>query len=140
MPVRNASARWEGKLAEGHGTVRVGTGAEMPYSFSSRFESGSGTNPEELLGAAHAGCFTMALVAALSRGGYTPSRVSTTADVHLEKVADAWQIVRIVLKTEGSVPGVDAAKFQELAEGAKKNCPLSKALAATPIEMTARLV
>ena len=131
MPSRKAEAEWLGNLAEGSGRLKVGSGAfDGPYSFKSRFEEGeSATNPEELIGAAHAGCFTMALTAALSRAQIKPTRIHTTATVKLEKVGEAFSITGIALETEAEVPGIDDAKFQEYAQGAKQNCPVSKALA-----------
>jgi lipoyl-dependent peroxiredoxin len=120
----------------------VGSGAfEGPYSFKSRFEEGeAATNPEELLGAAHAGCFTMAITAALSRAGIKAKRIHTEARVKLEKVGEAFTITQIELETEAEIPDIDDAAFQQYAQGAKENCPLSKALASTPISMTAKLV
>lgn len=142
MPTRKAEAEWEGNLAEGSGRLKVGSGAfEGPYSFKSRFEEGeAATNPEELLGAAHAGCFTMALTAQLSRAGIKPKRIHTEARVKLEKVGEAFTITQIELKTEAEIPDVDDAAFQKYALDAKQNCPLSKALAATQISMTAKLL
>ena len=141
MPVRSAKAQWDGTLKEGKGTMSLGSGAfQGQYSFNSRFESGTGTNPEELIGAAHAGCFSMALTAALGRGGFTPKRVSTSAAVHLEQVEGGFGITAIDLTTEADVPGIDNAKFQEIADGAKKGCPVSKALAGTKINLNAKLV
>jgi len=142
MPTRKAEAEWRGNLAEGNGTLKVGSGAfEGSYSFKSRFEDGqSATNPEELLGAAHAGCFTMALAAQLSRERFTPTRIHTEAKVRLEKVGEAFSITRIDLETEAQVPGIDDATFQKHASDAKQNCPLSKALAATEIHLTAKLI
>ena len=142
MPTRKAEAEWEGNLAEGSGRLKVGSGAfEGPYSFKSRFEEGqAATNPEELLGAAHAGCFTMALTAGLSRAGIKPKRIHTEARVKLEKVGEAFTITQIDLETEAEVPGVDDATFQKHALDAKQNCPLSKALASTQINMTAILL
>ena len=140
MPQRTASARWEGSLQDGKGTMRLESGAyEGQYSFASRFEEGTGTNPEELLGAAHAGCFSMALSGALSKAGHVPDEVSTTATVHLEKIGDAFTITRIDLACDARVPGVEESTFQELAEGAKKSCPVSRALAATEITLETRL-
>jgi osmotically inducible protein OsmC len=141
MPVRKANAVWEGGLKDGQGTVKLGSGAfEGRYSFGSRFEEAGGTNPEELIGAAHAGCFSMALSAGLGRAGFTPTRVATTAKVHLEKVGEGFKITRIELDNESSVPGIDEAAFQEAAEAAKANCPVSKALAGVPeITLEARL-
>ena len=142
MPTRKAEAEWEGNLAEGRGKLKVGSGAfEGPYSYKARFEEGeSATNPEELLGAAHAGCFTMAITAALSRERITPKRIHTEARVKLEKIGDAFSITHIELETEAEIPGIDDAQFQQYAQGAKENCPLSKALASTPISLTAKLV
>jgi lipoyl-dependent peroxiredoxin len=140
MPQRTASARWQGSLQDGQGTMRLGSGAyEGQYSFASRFEDGTGTNPEELLGAAHAGCFSMALSSALSKAGHVPDEVSTTATVHLEKVGDGFTITRIDLACDARVPGVDESTFLELAEGAKKSCPVSRALAATEITLETHL-
>jgi len=141
MPTRKAEAEWEGNLAEGRGRLKVGSGAfEGPYSFKSRFEEEQATNPEELLGAAHAGCFTMALTAALARAQIKATRIHTEARVKLEKVGEAFSITQIELETEAEIPGIDDAAFQKYAQGAKENCPLSKALASTPISMTAKLL
>ena len=142
MPTRKAEAEWNGNLAEGAGRLKVGSGAfEGPYSFKSRFEEGEpATNPEELLGAAHAGCFTMALTAQLSRARITPKRIHTEARVKLEKIGEAFSITQIELETEAEVPDIDDATFQQYAQGAKESCPLSKALASTPISLTAKLV
>jgi lipoyl-dependent peroxiredoxin len=141
MSIRSASAVWEGSLKEGKGKVRLGSGAfEGQYSFASRFEEGKGTNPEELIGAAHAGCFSMALSAGLGRSGFTPKRIQTTAKVHLEKVGEAFRITRIELATEAEIPKIDAKVFQEQAEAAKKGCPVSAALAGVDISLNARLI
>ena len=142
MPTRKAEAEWKGNLAEGEGSLKVGSGAFAgPYSFKSRFEEGqSATNPEELIGAAHAGCFTMALTAALSRNQITATRIHTEAQVKLEKVNDAFSITEINLNTEAEIPGIDDAKFQEYANNAKQGCPVSKALAGTTINLTAKLL
>src|SRR6266576_283130 len=141
MAKRTANAVWEGTLREGNGRVKLGSGAfEGQYSFASRFEEGTGTNPEELIGAAHAGCFSMALAAGLTRGGFTPTRISTTASVSLEKVGEAFKITTIELTTEAEIPNIEAAAFLEQAETAKKNCPVSQALAGTNIKLNARLV
>ena len=130
MAVRGASAEWNGSLKEGAGKMRLGSGAfEGPYSFVSRFETGAGTNPEELIGAAHAGCFSMALAAALGRAGHNPTSIKTDAKVHLGSSEAGPTITRIDLEVEGVVPGIDAAQFQEFAEGAKKGCVVSRALA-----------
>ena len=141
MPKRKAEAVWSGDLKSGKGTMAMGSGAwSGSYSFGSRFEEAGGTNPEELIGAAHAGCFSMALSAALGRAGHTPERVATRATVHLTKVDDGFAITRIDLDTEATVPGLDDATFQQHAEGAKKGCPVSKALAGVDIHLDARLV
>ncbi len=140
MPTRNASAKWEGDLRSGKGSMKLGSGAyEGQYSFSSRFENGTGTNPEELIAAAHAGCFTMAFSNGLSQAGHVPTKVETTAKVHLEKTDAGFGIPRIDLVTTAIVPGIDAAKFQELAQTAKQNCPVSKLLAAAEITLDAKL-
>jgi lipoyl-dependent peroxiredoxin len=142
MPTHNAEAEWKGNLAQGSGNLKLGSGAfSGPYSFKSRFEEGqSATNPEELIGAAHAGCFTMALVAQLSRQGITPTRVHTDAKVKLEKVGEAFAITRIDLETEAEIPGINDAAFQKVANDAKQNCPVSKALAGTQIHLNAKLL
>ncbi len=133
MPVRTAEARWQRSLQDGSGTVRLGSGAfEGSYSFKSRMENGTGTNPEELIGAAHAGCFSMALANALSQAGHKPQEIRTSASVHFDKTDLGWGISRIDLATEGSVPGLDEATFKRTAEEAKQTCPVSRALAATP--------
>ena len=142
MPKRTANARWDGSLQEGQGTMRMASGAyEGPYSFQSRFEEGDGTNPEELIASAHAGCFSMALSGELGRAGYEAESVETTATVHLDKVPEGCGITRIELDTRARVPGVDTEEFQRIAEGAKKGCPVSRALAAVEsIELKAELV
>ncbi len=141
MPARNAEAEWKGNLIEGQSTMKLGSGAfEGNYSFKSRMENGPGTNPEELIGAAHAGCFSMALSAGLAKGGFSPKRVHTKAAVHFDKVGDGFSITHIDLETEAEIPGIDNAKFQEFAEGAKKGCPVSKALTGTTINLKAELV
>lgn len=140
MPVRNAEAVWEGNLREGRGTMKLGSGAyEGRYSFSSRFEEGTGTNPEELIGAAHAGCFSMALSSGLTKAGHPPKSVHTTARVHLDKVGDGFKITRIDLQTEAQVPGIDERQFQEAAAAAKSGCPVSQALTGVEITLDARL-
>ncbi|AMY07312.1 Peroxiredoxin OsmC [Luteitalea pratensis] len=139
--IRTSKAQWNGSLKDGKGTVSLGSGAyDGQYSFSSRFESGTGTNPEELVAAAHAGCFSMALSAGLGKAGITPTRISTSAKVNFEKVGDGFSITRIDLVTEGDVPGIDEATFIEHAENAKKGCPISRALGAVEITLTAKLV
>ena len=141
MPVRTASAVWEGDLKAGKGTMKMLSGAyEGPYSFASRFEEGKGTNPEELVAAAHAGCFSMAFSNDLAKAGFVPRRVSTTARVHLEKVGGGSKITTIELITEGDVPGIDENKFLEIAEGARKNCPISQLVAGAVIKLQAKLV
>ncbi|HUO77281.1 MAG TPA: OsmC family protein [Thermodesulfovibrionales bacterium] len=141
MPVRNAEAVWEGNLLKGKGKMKLGSGAfEGAYSFSSRFENGLGTNPEELIGAAHAGCFSMALSLMLEQAGYTPERVHTTAKVHVDKVGDGFKITVIELETQGKIPGINEKTFLEKAEAAKKGCPVSQALSGTEIRLKATLV
>lgn len=139
MPIRKSTAEWVGNLKEGKGSMRLASGRyEGPYTYSSRFEEASGTNPEELIGAAHAGCFSMAFAGLLAKNGHTPDRISTSAAVRL---APGPQIDRIELETEAVVPGLDDEEFQRLAAEAKANCPVSKALAAVPeITLVARLV
>jgi lipoyl-dependent peroxiredoxin len=141
MPERTASAVWNGSLTEGSGTMRMGSGAyEGPYSFRSRFEEGDGTNPEELIAAAHAGCFSMALSAELGKRGHDVESVETDATVHLDKVDEGFAIKRIELRSRVRAPGVDESAFQEAAEAAKKGCPVSQALAAVEsIELDAQL-
>lgn len=142
MPVRQADAVWEGNLALGAGRLSVGSGAfEGPYSFKSRFEEGeSATNPEELLGAAHAGCFTMALTAQLSRVKLVPTRIHTKARVKIEQVGAVFSITQIELETEAEIPGLDDATFQKYALEAKETCPVSKALTGTEIHLSAKLL
>ena len=141
MPVRKAEAEWKGNLREGAGTVKLESGSFTgPYDFHSRFEGGTVTNPEELLGAAHAACFTMAITAALSKEKITATNIHTTASVHLVQAAGAVDITKIELVTRAQVPGIDAAKFQAVAQDAKANCPLSKALKAVEITLDAALL
>ncbi len=138
MSVRTASAIWNGTLKEGEGTMKLGSGAfEGAFTFSSRFEEGPGTNPEELVGAAQAGCFSMFLSALLTEAGYKPTQIRTGAKVHLEA---GPRITLIELETEAQVPNVDDAVFQENVEKAKKNCPISLALTGPELRVTARLV
>lgn len=138
---RKAEARWEGTLREGKGSIRLGSGAfEGPYSFGTRFADAVGTNPEELLGAAHAGCFTMALSLMLTTAGHPPTSLETTATVHLDKVGEGFAITGIDLLTRGKVPGQSEADFQRMAEDAKANCIISKALAGVPMRLQATLV
>ena len=141
MPIRTASARWEGNLTEGSGTVKTGKGGyQGNYSFKSRFEEGEGTNPEELVAAAHSGCFSMAFSKGLADAGFTPTSVETTAKVHLDKTDGGFGVTRIELDTVGDVPGIDADTFQKIAEGAKENCPISRLLSpGAQISLSARL-
>mgnify|MGYP003574859103 FL=1 len=140
MAVRAASAEWKGNLPKGSGTLETESGAvKGTYSFPSRFEEGAGTNPEELIAAAHAGCFSMAFAHGLAQAGFEAESIKTTAKVHLEKGAEGFGIARIELECVGRVPGLDDATFQEQAAGAKVGCPVSRALSATPIELTAVL-
>ena len=139
MPVRHADATWEGDLRDGEGSMALGSGAfEGAYSFASRFEDGTGTNPEELIGAAHAGCFSMALANELAEAGYDPQQVDTEAAVNLN--AESLEIDHVELTTEARVPDIDAETFHEFANGAKENCPVSKALAGVEITLSATLV
>jgi osmotically inducible protein OsmC len=133
MPTRIANAVWQGDFKRGGGTVALGSGAfEGPYNFSGRFENGSGTNPEELVGAAHASCYAMALAVGLTNAGTPPESLATEAHVTIDRVGEGFQITKIALTVRGKVPGVDDAGFQAAAQGAKENCPLSIALAAVP--------
>jgi lipoyl-dependent peroxiredoxin len=141
MPVRKAEAEWKGTLKEGSGRIKAESGAiDGNYSFGTRFESAKGTNPEELIAAAHAGCFSMALAAGLTRAGFAPNRVHTTASVRLDKVGEGFEITKIELECEAEVPKIDQAAFQAQASAAKEGCPVSKALKATSITLRARLV
>ena len=141
MPTRNASATWNGDLKGGNGSFKGSSGAiQGSYSFGTRFEGAPGTNPEELIGAAHASCFSMALAAGLGKNGLKPERVTTTAAVSIDKVGEGFKITKIKLTTEAKVPGIDAAKFQEIANATKAGCPVSQALSAVPIELEAKLV
>ena len=141
MATRKANAVWKGGIEDGKGTVSLGSGAfEGNYSFKSRFEDGTGTNPEELIGAAHAGCYSMALAVALKKGGYSPESVSTEAHVHLIKEGEGFTINKIDLMTEAKVPELSEEDFQEHARSAKENCPVSKALAGVDISLDAKLL
>jgi osmotically inducible protein OsmC len=141
MPTRQATAVWKGNLQEGSGSLTSGSGAlNSTYTRPSRFEEGAGTNPEELLGAAHAGCFSMQMAATLSRQGFTVNSVETTAHVHLERNESGFSISRIDLVTRGSVEGIDEAKFKEVAEQTKTQCIISRALSAVPMTVDAALV
>jgi osmotically inducible protein OsmC len=142
---RTSTAVWHGNGPKGAGTITTLSGAlkEQPYSVNSRFvaEDGrAGTNPEELVAAAHSGCFTMALAFALTGANLEPTVLKTVATVTMDKLEPGWTITGIHLEVEGTVPGIDNAKFVELAETAKKGCPISRALAATPISMSAKLI
>jgi lipoyl-dependent peroxiredoxin len=129
---KKASAIWNGGIKDGAGTITTGSGVlrEANYGFKARFETGPGTNPEELIGAAHAGCFSMALSKIIGDAGLTPERIETSAEVSLEKVGEGFEITAIHLSTTGRVPGTDEARFRELAEKAKAGCPVSKVLKA----------
>ena len=141
MPVRRARAEWKGGLQGGEGTVALDSGAfSGAYSYTSRFEEGTGTNPEELVAGAHSACFSMALAAALEGAGHAPDSVETTANVHFLKQNGGFAITRIDLSTEARVPGIEEDEFQRLAAEAKAGCPISKALAAVEITLDAQLV
>lgn len=142
MPVRTANAEWQGNLRDGQGKMSLGSGAfEGNFSFRSRMGDGAtGTNPEELIGAAHAGCYSMAFSAALSAAGFTPTRVHTTARVHFGPVEGGFAIGPIDLEMEAVIPGIDETTFNRIAQDAKANCPVSKALASVPINLKATLV
>lgn len=138
--IRHAEAQWNGSLKEGKGRLKTETGAlDSAYSFKSRFEGGGETNPEELLAASHAGCFSMALSAKLTEAGHAPKSIRTKAAVHLNQVGGSWAVNKIELETVGEVPGIDAAAFQKLAADAKTNCPISKALGSVDIQLKATL-
>jgi lipoyl-dependent peroxiredoxin len=141
MVVRTSAAEWHGGVPDGGGTVSLGSGAfEGRYSFGSRFEEEPGTNPEELLGAAHASCFSMALSLLLTKAGFTPARIKTLAKVGIERSGGGFAITHIGLVTEAEVPGIDADAFSVHAEAARSGCPVSKALAAVDISLEARLL
>jgi osmotically inducible protein OsmC len=140
MPTRSADATWEGNLPDGEGIMRMESGSyEGAYSYRSRFEEGDGTNPEELIAAAHAGCFSMALSNLLAEAGHEPESVDTTADVTLRMLEDGPAITKVHLTTTAHVPGLDDDAFQEHAAAAKDGCPVSKALAGTEITLDATL-
>lgn len=130
---RTASATWTGDLKQGKGTVSSQSTVlkDTPYSFSTRFENGIGTNPEELIAAAHAGCFTMAFSSFLGRAGFTPEKLNTTATLTMEQVGEGWAITSILLEVVGKVPGIEQPMFEDIAANAKENCPVSKVLNAT---------
>lgn len=139
--VRSATAKWEGNLPQGKGIMSTASGSfSGGYSFPSRFESGAGANPEELIAAAHAGCFSMALSHMLAEAGHTAQSVETTASVKLEKTEAGFAITSIALSTVGNVPGIDEAMFKKLANDAKLGCPVSKALASVPVTLDAKLM
>ena len=141
MPTRTAEAVWGGSLTEGKGQMTLGSKAfQGNYDWRARSGEGAGTNPEELLGAAHAGCFSMALSHQLAQAGHPPPRVHPTERVNFEKQGEGFAITRIDLQCEAQVPGIDQATFQRLAQAAKQGCPVSKALASTPINLDARLL
>jgi osmotically inducible protein OsmC len=140
MAIRTSDAQWNGDLKSGNGTIKLGSGAwQGQYSFSSRFEDGNGTNPEELVAAAHAGCYSMALANELSSAGFTADSVATKANVHLEKTAEGFGIPKIDLITVATVPGIDDATFQKIAEATKAACPISQLLKAAEITLDAKL-
>jgi osmotically inducible protein OsmC len=140
MPTRTASAEWKGGLKEGQGTLKLGSGAyEGPYSFRSRFQEGPGTNPEELIGAAHAACYAMALSAGLEKAGHPAERVSATSRIEFDTAGDAPTIRSSTLDVEAEVPGIDEKGFLEQAEAAQKGCPVSRALGGVEIRLNARL-
>lgn len=136
---RKASAKWEGTLKEGKGTMSFGTYTDLNYSFSRFKEDGEGTNPEELIGAAHAGCFSMAFNVSLERAGYKAKSVETDAEVMFDKLDEGWRITKIKLICNATVPDISEDEFMELANGAKEGCPISNALSAIDIELDANL-
>jgi osmotically inducible protein OsmC len=140
MPQRHAQAHWQGDLPQGQGTMKLGSGAyEGSFSFKTRMGDEPGTNPEELIGAALAGCFSMALANGLSQAGATSTAVDTRADVHFEQGAGGWAISRIVLTTEVTAPGLSDAQVQAIAEETRRQCPVAKALTGTDIQLAATL-
>ena len=140
MSVRNAEAIWEGDLRDGRGKLKLGSGAfEGPFTYQSRFEEEAGTNPEELIGAALAGCFSMFLSAVLGKAGFAPRTIRTSAKVHLETVGGGPAVTKIELDTRADIPGIDETTFLEKAQAAKTGCPVSRSLAGTEIVLTARL-
>jgi osmotically inducible protein OsmC len=140
MPVRGAEAEWRGALSDGNGRMAFGSGAfEGQYSYGSRFEEGKGTNPEELIAAAHAGCFSMQLSGLLEKAGHTADEISSTARVHLDKQGEGFAITSIDLQTQASVPGIDDDEFQRQAGAAKRICPVSQALGGVEINLKAQL-
>ena len=140
MPIRFSEAMWEGTLKDGKGRMRIGeSGFEIDYSFSSRFSDSMGANPEELIGAAHAGCFSMALSLLIGESGFTTSVIRTGAAVHLDKTERGFAIRKIHLRVSARIPGMGESDFLKLAEEAKANCPVSKALAGVDIRLDAAL-
>jgi osmotically inducible protein OsmC len=139
MSISKATARWEKGLKDGRGVMKPANAAEIPFTLATRFQGERGSNPEEVIGSALAGCFSMALTGALGRAGLSPERVDTSADVHLDKDGDAFKISKIELTTSVNVAGIDAAKFEALAQETKKTCPVSKALTGTTITLKASL-
>jgi osmotically inducible protein OsmC len=140
MPTRQAEATWDGDLKGGKGNIKLASGAwSGGYSFGTRFENAPGTNPEELIAAAHSACFSMALAAGLGKNGFQPKSVHTTAKVTVEKVGEGFKITKIALDTNAQVPNIDEKKFLEIANATKTGCPVSGALSAVPIELTAKL-
>lgn len=141
MPTRKAYGEWKGDLRKGKGTIGTESGVlrGTPYNFSSRFESGGETNPEELLGAAHAACYSMALAAAVSERGFAVNSIRTEDSVYIDKQGDGFAISRIDILAEADVEGIDEVEFQRLAEDTKRNCPVSKALSNTPMTLDAKL-
>jgi osmotically inducible protein OsmC len=139
MSISKASARWEGTLKDGRGTMKPANASEVPFSVGTRFEGQKGSNPEEMIGAALAGCFSMALTSALTKAGHAPTAIDTSADVTLEKDGGGFTIAKIALTTRAKVTGVDAAAFSKIAAETKAGCPVGKALSAVPIELDAKL-
>ncbi len=140
MITRKSEANWSGGLKDGVGRIKFGSGSfEGPYNFSSRFEGGAATNPEELLAASHAGCFSMAFSLFLGMANFTATHIHTTAAVKLEQVGEGFDITHINLIMDAEIPGITEGQFQELAKQAKENCPISKALGSVPIDLTATL-
>ena len=140
MSISKASATWEGDLKTGTGAMIPGNSPPVSFSRGTRFEGVKGSNPEELIGAALSGCFSMALSAGLSEARFTPKRIHTSCDVHLDKVEGGFSITKIALRCEADVPGAEDAKFQEIAAATKKGCPVSKALSAVEITLDAKLL
>jgi osmotically inducible protein OsmC len=140
MPVRYSKAVWTGKLEQGRGKIELGSGTyEKEYSFASRFEQGKGTNPEELIAGAHAGCFSMALAHELEQAGFHPEKINTDCDISIEKAKVGFKIAKIELQTKAKVAGLDERTFLEYAKKAKENCPVSQALRGVEIKLKAEL-